>query len=124
MIRYLLISILLLGMVGCASHELIRFDNQNYANSVKAAQQIKLHWEANGEFVKVAIGVDPDDPSRAELKASIVALDRLTAKPDPITKKDVGGILAWWGRFVVAGTQETYDKIMPIVLKIIAAAGG
>jgi len=122
--KYLLIFLLTFFLIGCASPQLIKFDNTNWANSVKAAAQIKSHWEANSAFIKIAVGVGLDDPSRAELKASIVALDKLTAKPDPITQKDVGEILAWFGRFIAAGTQNVYDKVLPIVLKIIAAAGG
>jgi hypothetical protein len=122
--KYLLIVILLFGLVGCGgSPELIKFDNDNYANSVKAAAQIKLHWQANSAFIKVAV-VGIQEPVNAELYTAIVALDKLAAKPDPMSQRDVGETLAWFGRFSAAGIQKVYDKVLPIVMKIIAAAGG
>jgi starvation-inducible outer membrane lipoprotein len=120
--KYLLISFLTFCLIGCASPQFIKFDNQNYANSVIAAQQIKDKWAANSAFVKIAV-VGIQEPANAELYTAIVALDTLTAKPDPMTQKDVGETLAWFGRFVAAGTQNVYEKVLPIVLKIIATGG-
>jgi starvation-inducible outer membrane lipoprotein len=118
-----LIGIICLMLSGCASPELIKFDDQNMANSIIAAQQIKKNWPANSAFIKVAV-VGIQEPVNAELYTAIVALDKITARPDPMTQNDVGETLAWFGRFSAAGVQKLYEKIYPIVMKIVAAAGG
>jgi hypothetical protein len=121
--RWLILAVLSFCLVSCASSQLIQFDDKNMANSVKAAAQIKKNWEANSAFMKVAVeGIK--EPINAELYEAIKELDKLAAKPDPMTKADVGSTLAWFGRFSAAGVQKVYEKVLPIVLKIIAAAGG
>ncbi len=123
--KYLLIAILVFGLSGCASPELIRFDDQNAANSVKAANQILKHWRMNSAFIRTASDGQLDESQNYAIKKPMDKLDELAKKSLPLTdEKDVGETLGWFGLFLSAGGQKVVDTVMPYILRLIAAAGG
>ena len=125
--RVLIVPIILmcLLMVGCVQTlpEIIVWDDANAANSIKAAEQIKKHWDLNSAALKTSLGKTLDTDEYFKLKEAIKGLDQATKAPTPLKEKDAGAILGWFGRFSAAATDKAILRITEIVTKIVADLG-
>lgn len=120
--KWFIIPILFFFLIGCGSiiPQIIVWDDQNAANSIKTAEQVKKHWDLNSAVLKTSLGATLNTDEYFKLKQSILGLDMATQKPTPLAEKDAGEILGWFGRFVIAATERAVDKITVIVTKLIA----
>ncbi len=121
--RFLVVPIILACfLAGCAGTipDIVVWDDANAANSMKTAEQIKKHWDLNSAVIRTSLGATLNTDEYYKLKQSIVGLDAATKKPTPLAEKDAGAILGWWGRFVMAATEKSIERITVVVTKLIA----
>lgn len=119
LIKLLVVMIIFCFVTGCASvmPGIVKFDDQNAANTVAAAKQIMKHWEMNSAAVKETLGSAIKDKLPASFGDSIGALDLFaqTYAKDQSTMKeaDAGRIVVLAGKLIEPMVQTIINQYAP-----------
>ncbi len=78
LITFLIVGFLFMGLSGCTSimPQIVKFDDQNTANTVVAAQQIMKHWGMNSAAIRQVLGSALNEKLPASFGIALNALDK------------------------------------------------
>jgi uncharacterized protein YceK len=106
LIGFLIVGILMIGLLGCASvmPQIVKFDDQNAANTVAAAKQIMKHWGMNSAAIRQGLGSTLSEKLPASFGIAMDALDKyyVTYGKDQsgMTEPDAGRIDVLVGQLI------------------------
>lgn len=120
LIAFLIVGFLFMGLSGCASvmPQIVKFDDQNAALTVKAAQQIMKHEQMNSAVIRQTIGNDMDKLP-VSFGKSLDALDEFAKTygkdQSMMTEADAGKIVVMAGQLVDPIIVAIFNQYFPDV---------
>ncbi len=106
LIALLVSGFLFLNLTGCSNvmPQIIKLDDQNAANTIKAAKQIMKHWGMNSAAIRQMLGSALNEKLPASFKAAMDLLDKAEMiygkDQSKMTEPDAGRIVVLVGQLV------------------------